>query len=131
MHNGTEPHADEKRQGEAGVENEDQDEQRDERAFPADRQSRSHRGDDRGRRVEPGQRQGGGRADKPADDGSFLAHVDLARLGTADRWADLAVMTLSLEWNYVGYDEADFWAAYGSEPDAHRIAYYRALWNAA
>jgi len=31
------PHADEKRQGEAGVENEDQDEQRDERAFPADR----------------------------------------------------------------------------------------------
>ena len=66
-----------------------------------------------------------------ADDGSFLAHVDLARLGTADRWADLAVMTLSLEWNYVGYNEADFWAAYGSEPDAHRIAYYRALWNAA
>ena len=65
------------------------------------------------------------------DDGDFLAHVDLARLGTADRWADLAVMTLSFEWNYVGYNEADFWNAYGVEPDVRRIAYYRALWNAA
>lgn len=48
----------------------------------------------------------------------------------ADRWADLAVMSLSLEWNYTGYDEADFWNAYGLEPDKQRIAYYRALWNA-
>ncbi len=65
------------------------------------------------------------------DDGSFLAHVDLARLGTAYCWADLAVMTLSLEWNFVDYDEADFWDAYGVAPDARRIAYYRALWDAA
>lgn len=65
-----------------------------------------------------------------AEDGSFLAHVDLARLGKADRWADLAVMTLSFEWNYADYDEEDFWSAYGIAPDAHRIAYYRALWNA-
>ena len=65
-----------------------------------------------------------------AEDGSFLAHVDLARLGVADRWADLAVMTLSFRWNYANYDEADFWAAYGIEPDERRIAYYRALWNA-
>ncbi len=63
-------------------------------------------------------------------DGTFLAHVDLARLGTADRWADLAVMTLSLEWNYEGYDEEEFWEAYGVEPDRTRIAFYRDLWNA-
>lgn len=65
-----------------------------------------------------------------ADDGSFLAHVDLARLGVADRWADLAVMTMSLAWNYREYDEAVFWAAYGAEPDPLRIDYYRQLWNA-
>ena len=63
-------------------------------------------------------------------DGDFLAHVDLARLGLADRWADLAIMTLSLGWNYTNYDERDFWDAYGIEPDAERIAYYRALWDA-
>ena len=63
-------------------------------------------------------------------DGDFLAHVDLARLGVADRWADLAIMTLSLGWNYTNYDEQDFWDAYGVEPDAERIAYYRELWDA-
>ncbi|MBK0421136.1 aminoglycoside 3'-phosphotransferase [Leucobacter sp. CSA2] len=64
------------------------------------------------------------------EDGSFLAHVDLARLGLADRWADLAVMSLSLEWNYPEYDEAVFWEAYGIDPDPERIAYYRRLWEA-
>lgn len=62
-------------------------------------------------------------------DGSFLAHVDLARLGTADRWADLAVMSMSLGWNFENYDERDFWEAYGVEPDAQRIDFYRKLWN--
>ena len=66
-----------------------------------------------------------------ADDGSFLAHVDLGRLGVADRWADLAVMSMSLGWNYRGYDEAIFWDAYGVAPDPLRIGYYRRLWNAA
>lgn len=65
-----------------------------------------------------------------AADGSFLAHVDLARLGAADRWADLAVMSMSLAWNYRGYDEAVFWEAYGIEPDPLRIDYYRRLWDA-
>lgn len=64
-----------------------------------------------------------------AEDGSFLAHVDLARLGAADRWADLAVMTMSMEWNYRDYDESIFWEAYGVEPDPVRIDYYRWLWN--
>lgn len=66
-----------------------------------------------------------------AADGSFLAHVDLARLGRADRWADLAVMTMSFAWNYGDvYDETVFWRAYGVEPDPVRIDYYRKLWNA-
>ena len=36
------------------------------------------------------------------DDGRFCGHVDLGDLGVADRWADLAVATLSLSWNYAG-----------------------------
>lgn len=64
-----------------------------------------------------------------AADGSFLAHVDLARLGVADRWADLAVMTLSFEWNYRDYDESLFWDAYGVAPDQERISFYRRLWD--
>ena len=34
------------------------------------------------------------------DDGHCSGHVDLGDLGVADRWADLAVATLSLDWNY-------------------------------
>jgi len=64
------------------------------------------------------------------EDGSFLANVDMQRLGVADRWADLAVATMSFHWNYVDYDESLFWETYGVEPDAERIRYYRALWNA-
>lgn len=63
------------------------------------------------------------------DDGHFAAHVDMGRLGVADRWADLAVATLSLGWNYPDPDEKVFWEAYGIEPDEDRIAYYRALWD--
>lgn len=62
--------------------------------------------------------------------GHFLAHVDLARLGVADRWADLAVATMSLGWNFDDVDEDLFWRTYGVEPDPGRIAYYRALWDA-
>ena len=62
--------------------------------------------------------------------GHFLAHVDLARLGVADRWADLAVATMSLGWNFDDVDEDLFWRIYGVEPDPGRIAYYRALWDA-
>ena len=36
------------------------------------------------------------------DDGRCCGHVDLGDLGVADRWADLAVATLSLSWNYAG-----------------------------
>lgn len=63
-------------------------------------------------------------------DGTFRATVDVGTLGISDRWADLAVASMSLEWNYgPGFADA-FWQAYGCTPDAERIAYYRALWNA-
>jgi kanamycin kinase len=64
------------------------------------------------------------------DDGAFVANVDMQRLGVADRWADLAVATMSFEWNYSDFDEALFWNAYGTDPDVERIRYYRALWAA-
>ena len=49
----------------------------------------------------------------------------------ADRWADLAVATLSLGWNYPGRVwDSEFFAAYGVEPDPLRIDYYRRLWQA-
>lgn len=65
------------------------------------------------------------------DAGRCCGHVDLGDLGVADRWADLAVATLSLGWNYPGPGrEAQFFAAYGVEPDPVRIDYYRRLWQA-
>jgi kanamycin kinase len=65
------------------------------------------------------------------DDGRCCGHVDFGQLGVADRWADLAVATLSLGWNYPGRVwDAEFFAAYGIEPDPGRIDYYRRLWQA-
>ena len=65
------------------------------------------------------------------DDGHCCGHVDFGELGAADRWADLAVATLSLVWNYPGRVwDAEFFAAYGVEPDPARIDYYRRLWQA-
>lgn len=61
--------------------------------------------------------------------GEAVAHVDLGALGVGDRWADLAVATMSLGWNYgPGWEEA-FLAAYGVAGDPVRTAYYRALWD--
>ncbi len=63
-------------------------------------------------------------------DGRATAHVDLAALGVADRWADIAVASMSTEWNYgPGWDDVLI-EAYGAEPDRERLAYYRDLWNA-
>lgn len=63
------------------------------------------------------------------DDGVAAGHVDLAALGVADRWADIAVASMSTEWNL-----GDGWQdvlidAYGIAPDRKRLDYYRRLWN--
>lgn len=63
------------------------------------------------------------------DHGRFAGTVDVGRVGKADRWADLAVATMALSWNYADYDEQWFWDSYGIAPDATRIGYYRRLWN--
>lgn len=62
-------------------------------------------------------------------DGAFVGHVDLGNLGIADRWADLAVATWSLEWNYGPGWEPLFLRSYGVEPDADRLRYYRVLYD--
>jgi kanamycin kinase len=64
------------------------------------------------------------------DDGHFCGHVDFGDLGVADRWADLAVSTLSLSWNYAGEWEHELFDAYGVDPDPERAEAYRRLWNA-
>jgi kanamycin kinase len=63
------------------------------------------------------------------DDGQWTGHVDLATLGVADRWADLAIASWSLVWNFGPGWEPLFYRAYGVLPDEERIAYYRLLWE--
>ena len=61
--------------------------------------------------------------------GRWTGHVDLGSLGLADRWADLAVASMSLEWNFGDGWEAEFFAAYGIDRDEDRIRFYRDLWR--
>ena len=63
------------------------------------------------------------------DGGRWVGHVDLGSLGVADRWADLAVATMSLGWNFGPGWEHDLYESYGIEPDADRTAFYRLLWD--
>lgn len=63
------------------------------------------------------------------DRGRCSGHVDLGRMGVADRWADLTVATWSASWNYGPGWERDLLAAYGVRPDPERTAYYRLLWD--
>lgn len=66
------------------------------------------------------------------EDGVFAGHVDLAQLGIADRWADLAIATYSISWKVNfgrSYDDL-FLATYGIQPDYERIRAYRRLWDA-
>ena len=64
-------------------------------------------------------------------DARFAGHVDLGSLGTGDRWSDLAVASMSLDWNFGEGWQDEFFAAYGIAPDPDRIRRYRALWDAA
>ncbi|ASO18726.1 aminoglycoside phosphotransferase [Actinoalloteichus hoggarensis] len=58
--------------------------------------------------------------------------IDVGRLGTADRWRDLAVLVRNLQGENDGWaDGADhasrFLAVYGADHDEYRAAYYRLL----
>jgi aminoglycoside phosphotransferase len=63
------------------------------------------------------------------DSGRWSGHVDFGSMGVADRWADLAVATLSATWNYGPEWEQPVLDAYGIEPDPRRSQYYRLLWD--
>lgn len=65
------------------------------------------------------------------DHGRFLAHVDLGALGVADRWSDLAIASMSLEWNFGSGWEGEFFAAYGVDADHDRNFAWRERWHAA
>lgn len=64
-----------------------------------------------------------------AADGSFAGIVDVARLGVADRWLDLSVAAMSLEWNYGDGYEALFYETYGIERNEDRIRFWQEWWN--
>lgn len=65
------------------------------------------------------------------EEGEVAGFVDLGELGVADRWWDLAVGAWSVTWNLgPGWEEL-FWSSYGVDPDPHRIAFYRLLYDLA
>ncbi|MGI9030647.1 MAG: phosphotransferase [Ilumatobacteraceae bacterium] len=64
-----------------------------------------------------------------SDSGEWTGHVDFGDLAVGDRWADLAIASLSLDWNFGEGHQHKFFDAYGIEPDETRIRYYRALWD--
>jgi kanamycin kinase len=63
------------------------------------------------------------------DDGTPSGWLDLGRLGVADRWADLAVGSLSIDWNLGAGHQDEFFAGYRITRDEPRIAFYRTLWE--
>jgi kanamycin kinase len=60
-------------------------------------------------------------------DGTWSGHVDMGRLGVADRWADLAVAHANIRWNLTADFQELFLATYGVDPDVERMRYYREL----
>jgi kanamycin kinase len=61
--------------------------------------------------------------------GEWVGHVDFGDLAVGDRWADLAIASLSLDWNFGEGHQDELFGAYGIAPDEERIRYYRALWD--
>ena len=64
-----------------------------------------------------------------SDEGAWTGNVDFGDLAVGDRWADLAIASLSLDWNFGEGHQSEFFDAYGIVPDEDRIRYYRALWE--
>lgn len=62
-------------------------------------------------------------------EGEWTGNVDFGDLAVGDRWADLAIASLSVDWNFGAGHQEEFFDAYGIAPDPERIRYYRALWD--
>jgi kanamycin kinase len=60
---------------------------------------------------------------------AWIGNVDFGDLAVGDRWADLAIASLSLDWNFGEGHQHELFDAYGIAPDEDRIRYYRALWH--
>ena len=65
------------------------------------------------------------------DDGHWVGHVDLGRLGVGDRWVDLAVGSANLDGNFGPGHQDAYFEAYGIDRDEDRIRFYRQLWDTA
>jgi kanamycin kinase len=61
--------------------------------------------------------------------GEWTGNVDFGDLAVGDRWADLAIASLSLDWNFGEGHQNELFEAYGIDADEERIRYYRALWE--
>jgi kanamycin kinase len=61
--------------------------------------------------------------------GEWTGNVDFGDLAVGDRWADLAIASLSLDWNFGEGHQDELFDDYGIEADEDRIRYYRALWQ--
>jgi kanamycin kinase len=61
--------------------------------------------------------------------GQWTGNVDFGDLSVGDRWADLAIASLSLDWNFGEGHQDEFFDAYGVEPAPVRIEWYRKLWH--
>jgi kanamycin kinase len=64
-----------------------------------------------------------------SDAGTWTGNVDFGDLSIGDRWADLAIASLSLDWNFGEGHQPEFFDAYGVSADEDRIRYYRSLWE--
>jgi kanamycin kinase len=64
-----------------------------------------------------------------SDAGMWTGNVDFGDLAVGDRWADLAIASMSLDWNFGEGHQDEFFRAYGIARDEERIRYYRALWE--
>ncbi len=53
--------------------------------------------------------------------GVWTGNVDFGALAVGDRWADLAVASLSLDWNFGEGHQSKLFDAYGIAPDEERI----------
>ncbi len=63
-----------------------------------------------------------------SSEGTWTGNVDFGDLAIGDRWADLAIASLSLDWNFGEGHQPELFDAYGIAPDDERIRYYRRLW---
>lgn len=62
-------------------------------------------------------------------EGMWTGNVDFGDLAVGDCWADVAVASMSLDWNFGEGHQPEFFDAYGITPEEDRIRYYRALWH--